>query len=307
MVDIMKKYIYKPMPAIEKANSTLQERFPGFCDLMLRARILHQDRVARPLITERISAIKGVSPFPGFSSIEIETINRCNSTCSFCPVNAKDDPRPYAIMDDGLVESLFDQLGAMKYSGSLALYSNNEPLLDKRIVALHQKARKTVPDASIHLYTNGILLSQEILRELMPSLDELVIDNYDDSLSLLPSVKALIPLIEADPELMGRIRIYVRRKNAVRSTRGGEAKNRKRIRSTLTSPCVLPFSQMVIRPDGKVSLCCQDALGRMTLGDCTRDSLLKIWHGKHFRNIRRKIEKGRSALAMCSQCDHFGY
>lgn len=295
------------MSAVEKVNSTFQEHFPGFCDLMLRARILHQDRVARPLITERISAIKGVSPFPGFSSIEIETVNRCNSTCSFCPVNAKDDPRPYAVMDDSLFSSLLEQLGAMKYSGSLALYSNNEPLLDRRIVALHQKARSMVPDASIHLYTNGILLTKELFLELIPSLDELVIDNYDDSLRLLPTVKAIVPLIEADPGLMGKIRVYVRRKNAVRSTRGGEAKNRKQIRSRLTSPCVLPFSQMVIRPDGKVSLCCQDALGRMTLGDCARDSLVKIWTGKAFRNIRRKIEKGRSEIEMCSQCDHFGY
>lgn len=28
---------------------------------------------------------------------------------------------------------------------------------------------------------------------------------------------------------------------------------------------------MVVRPDGKVSLCCNDALGTMTLGDLTKE------------------------------------
>ncbi|MGV8124600.1 MAG: radical SAM/SPASM domain-containing protein [Candidatus Xenobiia bacterium LiM19] len=303
----MKKFIFKPAAAIDKIDSLFQGSFPGFYDLMLRARMLQEDRAARLLIADQISRITDIVPFPDFSSIEIETINRCNSTCSFCPVNSRDDTRPYAVMDDALVASLLEQLGAMKYRGALALYSNNEPLLDKRITALHQKARKMVPEASIHLYTNGTLLSPELFQALAPHLDELVIDNYDDSLRLLPTVEALIPLIEASPGLLGKVRIYIRRKNAVRRTRGGEAKNRKHIHSVLSSSCVLPFSQMVIRPDGKVSLCCQDALGKMTLGDCSKDNLTTIWQGEPFRNIRREIQKGRSAIEMCSQCDHFGY
>ena len=198
-------------------------------------------------------------------------------------------------MDDALVASLLEQLGAMKYRGALALYSNNEPLLDKRITTFHQKARKMVPEASIHLYTNGILLSPELFQELTPHLDELVIDNYDDSLRLLPTVEALIPLIEASPGLLGKVRIYIRRKNAVRRTRGGEAKNRKHIHSNLSSSCVLPFSQMVIRPDGKVSLCCQDALGKMTLGDCSKDSPHDHLAGRAFQ----KYPQGNSERQKC--------
>ncbi len=303
----MTKFIHKPAAVIEKIDSLFQGRFPGLYDIMLRIRMLREDRAARPLIADRISRIKDTVPFPDFSSIEIETINRCNSTCSFCPVNSRDDTRPFAVMDDALALSLLEQLGEMKYRGAMALYSNNEPLLDKRIAAFHQKARKMVPEASIHLYTNGTLLTPELFRELMPHLDELVIDNYDDAIHLLPSVESLVPLIEESPELNRKVRIYIRRKNAVRRTRGGGAKNRKHIHSTLSSSCVLPFSQMVIRPDGKVSLCCQDALGKMTLGDCSRDSLMTIWQGEQFRAVRTDILKGRSALEMCSQCDHFGY
>ena len=41
-----------------------------------------------------------------FRWIEIETINQCNSTCSFCPVNKKDDPRERAYMTDALFTKL---------------------------------------------------------------------------------------------------------------------------------------------------------------------------------------------------------
>lgn len=33
--------------------------------------------------------------FPLFKNIEIETINRCNGSCSFCPVNKKENQRPF--------------------------------------------------------------------------------------------------------------------------------------------------------------------------------------------------------------------
>lgn len=37
-----------------------------------------------------------------FLRIDIETINRCNGTCPFCPVNAKAEQRPYAKMSEDL-------------------------------------------------------------------------------------------------------------------------------------------------------------------------------------------------------------
>ena len=39
-------------------------------------------------------------------SIEIETVNRCNNTCSFCPVNRNNDTRPYQKMTDEFFYSL---------------------------------------------------------------------------------------------------------------------------------------------------------------------------------------------------------
>lgn len=33
-----------------------------------------------------------------------------------------------------------------------------------------------------------------------------------------------------------------------------------------SATCMLPFMQLIVRPDGKVSRCCQDALGRLPWG-----------------------------------------
>lgn len=42
------------------------------------------------------------TPTPLFNNIEIETVNRCNGTCSFCPVNKNQDPREYKKMPEEL-------------------------------------------------------------------------------------------------------------------------------------------------------------------------------------------------------------
>ena len=37
--------------------------------------------------------------------------------------------------------------------------------------------------------------------------------------------------------------------------------------------CILPYKQMIIRPDGKTSLCCNDPYGKNTLADVNKMTL----------------------------------
>jgi MoaA/NifB/PqqE/SkfB family radical SAM enzyme len=103
-------------------------------------------------------AMKGV---PLFKLVEIETINRCNGVCEFCPVNKKVDPREKKVMTLDLFRSIISQLRDMDYDGGLSLFSNNEPLLDERIVELSEYARNALPKARIHMYSNGTLFTIE--------------------------------------------------------------------------------------------------------------------------------------------------
>lgn len=129
---------------------------------------------------------------PDFCTIEIETQNRCNNDCPFCPVNRNNDTRKHAVMDEKIFYELIDQLRAMDYRGTISLFSNNEPLIDKRILHFIEHARKNLPNARHALYTNAILLDKEKFSVLVENLDLLIIDNYDDNFELTPPVKKIL-------------------------------------------------------------------------------------------------------------------
>lgn len=127
-----------------------------------------------------------------FDHVEIETINRCNGTCDFCPVSKQRDIRKFQIMSKDLFEKIIGQLSDIKYSGKLALFSNNEPFLDPDIIKRHKYAREKLPEARMHLFTNGTLLNLHSFVEIIEYLDELVIDNYHQDLKLIKPCKDIV-------------------------------------------------------------------------------------------------------------------
>ncbi len=86
-------------------------------------------RISRPLkimrLRKRIAALRlppsGLEDDPLFTAIEIETINRCNGSCGFCPVNRGADPRPFAKMPDELFRAIVDELAGMEYRHAVSL------------------------------------------------------------------------------------------------------------------------------------------------------------------------------------------
>ena len=240
-----------------------------------------------------------------FNHVEIETVNRCNGYCDFCPVSKNRDTREYIEMTDDLFRNIIDQLAEINYSGKLALFSNNEPFLDKKIISRHQYAREKLPNARMHLFTNGTLLTIEMFVEIMRYLDELVIDNYQQELKLIKPCEEINAYCIAHPEYRKRVTIVLRKPYEILTTRGGDAPNRKEKISYLNAKCILPFKQLIIRPDGKVSLCCNDPLGQNTLGDLKKEKILDVWHGKKFRTVREALYKGRGYWDHCKYCDNF--
>jgi radical SAM protein with 4Fe4S-binding SPASM domain len=61
---------------------------------------------------------------------------------------------------------------------------------------------------------------------------------------------------------------------------------------------------MVVRPDGKLSLCCNDALGEETLGDLSVQSLREAWNDNRRRLVQDLMLKGRDKLDTCRHCDN---
>lgn len=239
---------------------------------------------------------------PLFSSVEIEVINRCNGECPFCPVNKHDDIRKMKKMDEQLFKSIIDQLGDLEYSGRLALHSNNEPFLDSRIIDFAKYAREHVPNAHLYMFTNGTLLTIDKFEQIIPYLNQIVIDNYDDNLQLHENAKAIHALCRKNMELDKKVQIHVRKIHEVLKTRGGQAPNNQK-RRVYDMSCVLPYKQMVIRPDGKLSFCCNDAYGKYTMADLNKMTLIEAWYSPKYVKARAALRSGRKSIKICRYCD----
>jgi MoaA/NifB/PqqE/SkfB family radical SAM enzyme len=259
----------------------------GLYELYNNYQIQKQDHKLKDAWTQY--AIKKMGDKAIFDRVEIETFNRCNGSCQFCPVNKNVDPRQPRKMEEKLFYNILSQLGELDYNGYICLFSNNEALLDKRIINWIEKAREILPNAIHYLYTNGTLLDHDKHAALSKSLDALIIDNYDGG-------------VYNYPEMLNRMRTVVkeRRRDELLTNRGGLAPNRKPVRG-LKTPCPYPFSQLVIRPDGHLSLCCNDATGKTDMGDLNTMSLMDAWQSPYYVDTRIKMLNSREST--CPGCD----
>ncbi len=267
----------------------------------LRCQDRNSDFFIRKMLTQYQDTL------PQIQSIEIETVNRCNNDCSFCPVSKGNDIRKVMRMPEELFYKIIDELAEMEYKGYLSLFSNNEPLLDTRILDFLSYAVEKLPNAVHAMYTNGMLLTKETYLRLTELLNYLVIDNYNDEFALNDPIRQIVSMEQESPrKTKASVLIKVRRKNQVLSNRGGNAPN-KPGEATYSSACIFPFMQMVIRPDGKVSRCCQDAYGSVTVADVSLEGVKQAWESPAYLQARKSmLAGGRGSVKGCGHCDVFG-
>ena len=115
--------------------------------------------------------------------VRIETINSCNNTCSFCPMNIHSDEtrkRKVTLMKEALYKKIVDELISVNFKGVLKLYCGNEPLLDKRLPYFVRYAKEKLSGLKrIQIDTNGILLTEELGIELIEGgVNVLFINDY---------------------------------------------------------------------------------------------------------------------------------
>lgn len=244
----------------------------------------------------------GIEPTSLFNTIEIETYNKCNGTCSFCPINSNVDPRKHIKMPDKLFYKIIDELKELGYNGEVNLFSNNEPLLDERIIKFTKYAR-TLDKARLVLFTNGTLLNIIYLDNLMKYLDRLVINDYSDGKD--NHITLIKEYLKKNNYYDKRVILNNRKRNDILTSRGGQAPNKKK-RETPYIYCSLPFRQMVIRSSGEVSQCCNDALGIRIMGDANTENLYDIWHNRQYRILREYMyQQGRKSIPLCRYCDTY--
>jgi MoaA/NifB/PqqE/SkfB family radical SAM enzyme len=209
-------------------------------------------------------------------------------------------------MSEELFEDILLQLSQLRYIGLVALFSNNEPFLDRRIFSFAEKTREMLPHCFIYIMSNGTLLSTDDVREITKYTDLLVIDNYNDNYELLSHVQKIYDFCAENPDIRQKVKIQKRIVNQRLTSRGGNSPNKKISGPLHGITCLNPFEQFIVRPTGEISLCCCDAWGQYTLGDLSKESIMDVWHGKKFNSVREKILMGREQLMLCDACDMLG-
>ncbi|MDR0303962.1 MAG: SPASM domain-containing protein [Chitinispirillales bacterium] len=98
--------------------------------------------------------------------------------------------------------------------------------------------------------------------------------------------------------------IHLRYNNQILSNRGGSAPNKPKLKKSNITMCPLPFLQLIIRADCGISLCCNDALGKMTLGNIKEQSIEEIWTDKRREEILTLMRfHRRKDIELCKGCD----
>lgn len=287
--------------ALLRIKRSVKKVFKG---VAIRLQIDRGSKYIKKCMTEYESGAPKV-----FKKISVETINRCNGTCPFCPANRNIDKRILEKMSEELFVNICDQLRDMDYEGKVALYCNNEAFLDDRILKFAHIMREKVKKARILIFTNGSLLTIEKVESIIKDIDQLFIDNYNDNLELNPAVKLLADYMERnkDNKELKKIHIDMRFQTEVLSTRGGYSPNKKAKDTFVKVGCTYPFQELAIRPDGKCQLCCADINGDVIVGDATQETLMEIWNGEKLANCRKSLLKGRDDISICKKCDNVPY
>lgn len=105
--------------------------------------------------------------FPSYFSIQ--TTSLCNASCIFCPYKDIKDLFPHKIMDMNLCKKIIDECSNYKNIEKIILYMNNEPLTDPNLIERINYAKEKIPWASVHILTNGLLLTEKMSEKLINS------------------------------------------------------------------------------------------------------------------------------------------
>ncbi len=238
--------------------------------------------------------------------VAIETVNRCNGVCAFCPANKYAEKRPYAMMSDELFHKILDEVaGWPDWHGVFSLYVNNEPFIDPRMGQMLTESRKALPGAIMLLFTNGSLLTKELMDVIAESVDVCYINNYSESYSLNPKVQEAYEYARSDPKRFEKVKIVIQKRYSreVLTSRAGNSPNKPKATTVVKAPCLIPYTDLTIYPGGQVGLCCSDVMETQDFGNCTGTSLLDIYNGEKMKAVRRAMEKGRDKIPICKGCD----
>lgn len=266
-------------------------------------------------------------------SLLIETINKCQGECKFCPYDIIRKDEALTLLTKEKFKELIDEISIYNIE-RITLFNNNEPLLDDRIYEFIHYTKSKLPNTEITLSTNGRILTldkiiklyESGLTTLYVSIPVIEKEEYKHVMGVYPD--KLLELLKSINEfrLLKMIRIAIPKTKYFKiedfkmelgkyllCAWNIEYKESWNIKDKILSiidcieyegPCDRPLDQMVISSNGNVIICCRDWKYQNVIGNVYDNALYEIWHSKMMQDIQRLIiEKDYDNIECCKDCN----
>lgn len=257
--------------------------------------------------------------FNALTTVNVELTSRCNKNCWMCGRRKVERECPelamkYGDMDLSLVKSIAGQLP----SGIVVqLHNNGEPLLYPEF----KKAARLFNRQIRCMDTNGKIILEKA-EDIIGNLETLTISTFENDAEAEEQYSLIKKFLkikgQRQPSViircLGEMDIDRYRKlNCIIATRilhspMGSFKYKKNPTVPEIGICLDLLNHMVIRSDGKVSICVRfDPHGLGIIGDCTKAPLANIWNSsKRMKWLKYHIEGKRKNVPLCSYCEFWG-
>lgn len=257
--------------------------------------------------------------FNGLTTVNVELTTRCNKNCWMCGRRKIEREHPeiaikYGDMEFELVKSISKQLpeGIV-----VQLHDNGEPLLHPRFgdaIGLFNRQIRCMD-------TNGKLIVEKV-DEIIDNLDTLTISTFERDEEGDEQYKLIKEFLKIKGDRKPNVIIRClgnmdldryKKLGCIIATRVlhsamGSFKYKKNPTVPEIGICLDFLSHMVIKRDGKVSICVRfDPRGLGVIGDCMTTPLIDIWNSpKRKAWLKYHIEGRRDKIPLCSYCEFWG-
>lgn len=270
--------------------------------------------VAPPLLTKRNSVSKknnitqqqnstnnapsfGTN-YPNFPTRVAVAINKsCNLKCSYCPNSQVISKIKEQLMPMDLFKKIMGSLKEIDFDGRFYFHTFNEPLFTKKAESYIEEANKNIPKAETRLYTNGMFLTIERLKNIQNSggVKTMIVTEHTKSHSFLDKLPNI------DDELLKGI--YVRQPDDLNLVNRGGLLNDTSV-SFENNPCLMPKRNLISNERGLVVFCPDDYHETGVLGDLNYQTPIEVIESKKYKDVINKLENGdRTIFPICTKCD----
>ena len=258
--------------------------------------------------------------------VQIELNNSCNAKCKMC--NIPQMTRKKGFMSDELFIKILREANeaGVEY---ITPFLHGEPFLRNDYIEKLRLINEYAPKAKITIFTNASVLTEEVLHELfsIQNIEQLVFSfpggnketyekvtglnfektyqNICNAFKILRGfpMRISMPMYEGNVE--SKMDFYALWKGypcSAYETYNYLSDVRDTLADVCYEQCDRAFRSMTVMFDGRICLCCMDSDGKYIMGDISKDSMLEIWNGEEYANLRRLHGMCRNAYEPCAKC-----